>query len=263
MISIITVHLNDWARLMLTAKSVATQHGAPSEWLIKDGGSRLPTAVETGALPTHKWIALPDGGLYDAMNQAIPSAHGDLVHFLNCGDTYWANNTLELVRNAWENAGCPDIIYGNIFDENEGATVVYPAKLSEFYVFRRTVCQQAIFYRRSFLERIGGFSKTYQVCADNELLVRAVLSRTARIAKFDVTLIRYGAAGISASREGMRRGALEVREIRRRYFPIHKRLLYSLAIALTMPRLRTALLARCWGGRVALVYRKIANLLNA
>lgn len=262
MISVITVHLNDWDRLMNTAASVARQRVGLGEWIVKDGASRPQGVTKKHSLPPHRWISMPDNGLYDAMNQSMAHATGDLVQFLNCGDELWSDDTLEKVWSAWQDSNRPDIIYGNVFDESEGAVITYPRKLGEFYVFRRTVCQQAIFYRRGFLKEMGYFDTQYRVCADNDFLVRAVTGGKASFSKIDATLVRYGAGGISSTHDGIGRGLLEVRKIRQQHFSIIKQLLWSSLITSTLPGLRSGLIRRYRGSRLALTYRRIANILN-
>lgn len=71
----------------------------------KDGTVALIRRYENRAM---HWISEPDNGLYDAMNKAAAMATGDYLCFLNAGDTFFSEETVEkMMRSCREAAVLP------------------------------------------------------------------------------------------------------------------------------------------------------------
>lgn len=90
-ISIITVTYNSGATLRDTLESVLQQDYSDYELIIKDGGSTDDTLdicreYEPRFGGRMKLISSPDKGPYDAMNQGIRAASGEVVGMLNSDD---------------------------------------------------------------------------------------------------------------------------------------------------------------------------------
>jgi glycosyltransferase involved in cell wall biosynthesis len=103
-ISIVTVTLNAEDSICRTLRSVANQTYPNLEQIVKDGGSTDQTfaRVQQCVHPRLHIIVKPDIGIYDAMNQGAAAASGQLVLFLNAGDTLLSPTVLEhFVRTAY------------------------------------------------------------------------------------------------------------------------------------------------------------------
>lgn len=113
-ISVITVVYNDVTHIESTIKSYLSQTWTNKEYIVIDGGSNDGTAeiIKQYADKITYWCSEKDEGIYDAMNKGISKATGDWINFLNSGDYYADNHSLEnaLKVEDIENA---DIIYGN------------------------------------------------------------------------------------------------------------------------------------------------------
>ena len=74
------------------------------EILFVDGGSTDGTldVIKKYADKIAYWVSEPDKGIYDAMNKGIKVATGEWINFMNCGDYFVANNTLESVFGSWK-----------------------------------------------------------------------------------------------------------------------------------------------------------------
>lgn len=68
----------------------------------------------------HKVVSEPDKGLYDAMNKGISLATGDYLCFLNAGDSFHEDDTLQQMVHSINGNELPDILYGEtaIVDKN-------------------------------------------------------------------------------------------------------------------------------------------------
>src|SRR5690554_603900 len=105
-LSIITVNLNNQKGLQSTIESVISQTYQNFEHIIIDGGSvdnSIEVIKEFESIfklkrKQLKWVSERDKGIYNAMNKGIKIANGDYLIFMNSGDTFFSNNTLETVR---------------------------------------------------------------------------------------------------------------------------------------------------------------------
>ena len=120
-ITVVTVTYNAEQTLERTLQSVASQTYPHVEHLIVDGLSNDGTlsliqeyAEDNSVCDTPheiQFIREPDSGLYDAMNKAIDNANGDYLVFLNAGDKFHSDDTLERVVETVSS------VHGNEFDE--------------------------------------------------------------------------------------------------------------------------------------------------
>lgn len=80
-ISIITATFNSASTVRDTIESVLNQTHQDWELIIKDGGSKDDTLSICSQYTDERIriIATPDKGIYDAMNQGIEAATGDVI----------------------------------------------------------------------------------------------------------------------------------------------------------------------------------------
>lgn len=206
--SIVSVTLNCADAAARTAESVLAQRGARYEYLVKDGGSSDGTVERLRALGA-RVVARPDDGVYDAMNQALPLCRGEYVVFMNGGDLFAGPDALAAAARAIERHGRPDFLYGDIRSRNrhpflraqeqpaEGRPVHYPGRLGRFWLFRKMICHQAWFVRRSVYEA-RPFDTRYRVLADNAYLLDMVLRRQLRTAHVPQIVAVFEGGGLSA-----------------------------------------------------------------
>jgi glycosyltransferase involved in cell wall biosynthesis len=100
-ISVITITKNDHHGLAATVASVCSQKlSIEIEHIIVDGGSSVRTRSVLGDYIKNKnvkYISEGDKGISDAFNIGVKAASGVYVNFLNSGDTYVDDNTLNMV----------------------------------------------------------------------------------------------------------------------------------------------------------------------
>ena len=198
-LSIITVSLNNVVGLKRTVASVLQQTSRDFEYIVIDGGSTDGTLefLQQNITTFSYWVSEPDEGIYDAMNKGIKVAQGKYLLFLNSGDTFYANNTLEQFE---EELKVPaDLIYGNlqIMRPDDGIKFIhtYPEKL-DFDFFKITsLGHPATFIKRKLFHRYGDYRTDLSIVADWEFFLRTICFHNCsyvRVSKVVATFIEDG-----------------------------------------------------------------------
>ena len=112
--SIITVTYNAEKVLEDTIQSVISQTYHHIEYIIVDGASKDGTLsiINRYRSRIHTVVSEPDKGLYDAMNKGIALASGDYLCFLNAGDCFHEDDTLQQMVHTINGSELPDVLYG-------------------------------------------------------------------------------------------------------------------------------------------------------
>ena len=188
-ITIVTITYNAENTLQPTIESVLAQTYPNVEHLIVDGASHDGTLAiaenyhkQSDAANNGHVVVIqsePDKGLYDAMNKGLHLATGDYVLFLNAGDRFPDNNTLQFVAGqAVRNDKLPAVLYGdtNVVDK-EGHFLhrrrLSPPETLTWRSFRygMLVCHQA-FYARLDIAQSVEYDLRYRYSADVDWCIR-------------------------------------------------------------------------------------------
>ncbi|MBQ5578739.1 MAG: glycosyltransferase, partial [Prevotella sp.] len=154
----------------------------------KDDTLKLANAYQeqntkSGSKHTISCISEPDKGLYDAMNKGIAKATGDYILFLNAGDTFPNNQTLEAISRCTQQQNpLPAVLYGDtdIVDTN-GKFIRHrrlspPTNLSwRSFKHGMLVCHQA-FYARTDIAKQTPYNLQYRFSADVDWCIRIMKS---------------------------------------------------------------------------------------
>jgi glycosyltransferase involved in cell wall biosynthesis len=152
-ITVITVVYNAVSLVEDTIKSVISQRYDDVEYILVDGGSTDGTVdiIKSYEKNIAHWVSESDKGIYDAMNRAIDMASGDWINFLNAGDTFFSEYSVEQMV---ANLSCSvSVVYGDSMIKDGTHLFVARAKQMSptnlIFWGTRTVCHQAMFVRRS------------------------------------------------------------------------------------------------------------------
>ena len=187
-VSVITVCLNHKEGLDRTLASVATQSWGDMEHIVIDGGSTDGSVELLKRRLTDKpfvFVSEPDNGLYDAMNKGWQMADGDLVVFMNAGDTFPSEGVIESFAQAYVSEtwrwgyGCARICDANGHPQTILSFV--PFRLDRLALGLSTVPHQATVMEHELLQELGGFQINAGLAADQELLLRAALVSPPRL----------------------------------------------------------------------------------
>lgn len=183
-------------------KSVASQSCKLYEHIIVDGASTDATVelARRDATERTTIVSEPDRGLYDAMNKGLGLAKGDYVIFLNSGDAFATDTTLELIADTIVDNDYPGIVYGqtrlvdNLRKHVGMRHLTAPEVLTvESFADGMVVCHQAFIVLRKLVDN---YDLRYRFSADYEWCIRC-LQRSKRNVYIPEVIIDYLNEGVT------------------------------------------------------------------
>ncbi|WP_300813987.1 glycosyltransferase family 2 protein [uncultured Bacteroides sp.] len=195
--TVITVCFNAEETLEDTIQSVIAQTYHHVEYIVVDGASkdRTLSIINRYRDRIATVVSEPDKGLYDAMNKGLRLATGDYVCFLNAGDSFHEDDTLQqMVHTLRERSELPDVLYGETALVNAEGHFVRMRRLQApehltWRSFRQgmLVCHQAFFARRTLAEP---YDLRYRFSADFDWCIR-IMKKAKTLHNTHLTLIDY------------------------------------------------------------------------
>ena len=164
--SIVTVSYNMASHIKKTIDSVLGQTFKDFQYVIIDGGSRDKTVeiVKQYGNAIDTFVSEPDLGIYDAMNKGVRLSKGDYVIFMNVGDSFATNRTLQDIVE--EMTDLKGLFYGDSIRESvDGVASVYHESTNKYQLTKKNICHQAIIYPRELLLE-KGFELSFPILAD-------------------------------------------------------------------------------------------------
>lgn len=202
LISIVTVSYNAVATIEQTILSVINQTYSNIEYIIIDGGSTDGTldVIKKYADKIAYWVSEPDKGIYDAMNKGIKVATGEWINFMNCGDYFVANNTLESVFGSGKIYKKAEILYGdsiqlNVEKKINEVVMLDIGKLQYFPIYRHGASFVKTEVHKKYLFDLSK-QKKYGFALDYHCIYR-MYSDGYNFEKIDVFVLSYLKEGIS------------------------------------------------------------------
>ena len=200
--SVITVCYNAEATIEDTIQSVISQTYHHVEYIIVDGASKDRTMDIVNRYREHIAIVVSerDKGLYDAMNKGISLATGDYLCFLNAGDSFHEDDTLQQMVHSIHTPQLPDVLYGETELVDHEGHFLRMRRLSAPEVltwksFRQgmLVCHQAFFPRRDL---VMPYDLRYRFSADFDWCIK-IMKKSKVLHNTHLTLIDYLAEGMT------------------------------------------------------------------
>lgn len=201
-LSVITVVYNNVKHIERTLKSVINQTYSDIEFIVIDGASTDGTlnTIEKYRSDIDILISEPDKGIYDAMNKGLKIASGEYVIFMNSGDEFYGNTTVEQV---FKTSAFADIYYGEteMLDENlvnQGRRRhKAPQQLQlKSFQFGMSVSHQAIIIKKSIVKN---YDSKYQLSADIDWILDAI-TKAQKIVNTQLVIAKYLMGGMSKKR---------------------------------------------------------------
>ena len=204
--SIITVTYNAEATLEDTIQSVISQTYHHIEYIIVDGASKDNTlaVIQKYQERIAHVVSEPDKGLYDAMNKGINLATGDYLCFLNAGDSFHEDDTLQKMVHTLIGNELPDVLYGETALVNAERHFLRMRRLAAPEVLTwksfkggMLVCHQAFFAKRTLAEP---YDLSYRFSADFDWCIR-VMRKARTLHNTHLTLIDYLEEGMTTQNQ--------------------------------------------------------------
>jgi glycosyltransferase involved in cell wall biosynthesis len=223
-LSIITITYQAEKFVDRTIQSVISQGNRPEiEYIIIDGASKDGTLaiVEKYRANIDIIVSEPDRGIYDAMNKGIQQATGDYLIFMNAGDCFASNNTLDSLLEAINNQ--PDVIVGDaLFVDLAGKELglrseVTPHKIPAIlswksFQYGMVICHQSFIVKRSIAPL---YDLTYRLSSDIDWEIHC-LKRSKKTIQLAIPICRYLTGG--ASVQNLKRSWQERFQVMERHF---------------------------------------------
>lgn len=200
--SIITVCYNAEATIEDTIQSVISQTYHHVEYIIVDGASKDGTLDIVNRYRAHIAVIVsePDKGLYDAMNKGIGLATGDYLCFLNAGDSFHEDDTLQQMVHSIHTLQLPDVLYGEtaLVDHEDHFLRMRRLSAPEILTWKSfrqgmLVCHQAFFPRRDL---VMPYDLRYRFSADFDWCIK-IMKKSKVLHNTHLTLIDYLAEGMT------------------------------------------------------------------
>lgn len=225
-LSIITVCYNAEEYIEKTMQSVLVQSYDNIEYLIIDGLSTdrtLDIVKEYQKKYNNiRLVSEKDTGIYNAMNKGASYATGEYIYFLNCGDLFFNDKTVEQVMSKIEK-DAPDILYGDIDIDyrTHKKRILYAERkrLRKLWIaLGITVCHQAVF-AKTVLVKERGFDESFKLWADQEWMMHQLMKKI-DIQTINMPVCIYDGFGASASTDNLEQVFIESDRITKKYAPI-------------------------------------------
>lgn len=176
-ISIVTPSFNQGRFLERTLKSVIDQNYPSVEHIVYDGGSSDESVTLLKKYDAHlaHWKSEVDRGQTDAVNKGLYHATGEVVGWLNSDDIYYPG-AFEAVIAHFTSHPDSNFVFGMADHIDVDDNVIEPY-YTENWSYERLkqlcfICQPAVFFRRTVLEKYGFLDESLNYCMDYEYWLR-------------------------------------------------------------------------------------------
>ena len=202
-ISVVTITYNDAEGFKRTAESVLSQGRLPDQWIVIDGGSTDGTRTILNQLPSWvNWTSAADRGRYDAMNKGLLRCTSDLVWLLHGGDSLAHLDVigqvlLSYAQHDWLWA-YGDAVISSTGNQPDRVWTRKETSTWRYSLGGLAIPHQATVMTRGLVARLGEYSTSFGLAADQEYMLRA--HRVSAPAKLDGQLVVFDAGGAGSSR---------------------------------------------------------------
>lgn len=218
-VSIITVNHNEASGLERTIKSVIAQTYHEIEYIIIDGGSTDESVDIIKKYSDHitYWISEADKGIYHAMNKGIMKVTHDYVLFLNSGDEFYSDKSLQQLAGV---ANGEDFIYGDlVLRENDKEWIShYPSIFTFSYFLTSSLPHPSTLIKHSLFDKIGLYNEQLKIVSDWEFFTKAICKYNATYKHVGKLISVFYVGGISSNAENKKLWEQEIQFVLQKEF---------------------------------------------
>ena len=206
-ISVITINYNNCQGLIKTYDSLRIQVDLKTrvEWIVVDGNSTDGSVDFLHSISSEidKLIVESDKGIYDAMNKGLAAATGEYVWFLNSGDSFYNNLSVDRVCQSIGRSNA-DVLFGDtMFVSETGKNIgliskLKPQKLPRKLTFNgfkygMNVCHQSVIVRREICPK---YNLDYKLASDIDWILE-ILKHNPSSKRVEYTISNFEVGGSS------------------------------------------------------------------
>ena len=199
-ISLISISFNSENTISKTFQSVKNQSFNNYEYLLIDGAS-IDGTLNIAKNQDHilKIISEPDSGIYDAINKGIKNSTGEIIGFLNSDDTFYDENSLKYIADAFDKD--TDCVFGDLIytDINEKIKRIWRGSAFKKGAFKKgwMPAHPTFYCRRSVYEKLGLYDDSFKIAGDFDLMLRFLEKHDIRSKYIPKTLVNMKVGGAS------------------------------------------------------------------
>lgn len=200
LISLVTITYNSFKTVEETLTSVNSQNNSFLEHIVIDGKSSdntLEICNDFGHIS--KIISEPDKGIYDAINKGIKNCTGEIIGFLNSDDTFYDENSLKIISEAFDKD--TDCVFGDLIytDKNENIKRIWKGSEFKKGEFNKgwMPAHPTFYCRRSVYEKLGLYDDSFKIAGDFELMLRFLEKHNIRSKYIPRRLVNMKVGGVS------------------------------------------------------------------
>lgn len=203
-ISVVTAVKNGRQTLPEMLESLKAQTYPDIEHVVQDGGSTdgTLTYLSEDGCGHMALLSAPDGGIYDAINQGISRATGDVIGLLHADDQLAGPDVLAQVALALKDRTI-DGVYGDLQYVARGDTsrVIRHWKAGAYVpaMLRRGWMppHPTLYLRRDVFRRAGLYDTEYRISGDYDGMLRFLTSGDVRLGYIPQVMVRMKIGGAS------------------------------------------------------------------
>ena len=201
--SIIIATLNNEDTILRNLQSIKNQNYKDYEIIIIDGGSNDKTIDRVKKIEFENLnIKSQNGtGVYNAFNEGIISAIGEIIVILNADDFFEEKNALEKISNEFDQDENLSLLMSNIKIINKKKQTLRIYKNNFFknfmFYFGMMPPHPGIFVKKKVYENFGLFNEDFKNAGDFEFLLRVIGKNKIRYKKIDNFLVNMSHGGKS------------------------------------------------------------------
>lgn len=199
-VSVVTIVYNGLDKIENTIISVINQTYKNIEYIVIDGNSDDGTLniIEKYQNKIEYWVSEPDHGIYDAMNKGIFRAKGDWICFINSGDSFYSEESLEKVFDQPISFNTA-VIYADVYVLSFKSKFIKKAEDLNIFEIRLPFSHQSSLVRTSYLKN-RPFNLEYKICADYDFFYPLYLSNRSLFQYVPVVMASFDATdGLSTN----------------------------------------------------------------
>ena len=205
-ISIVTICYNNERDIRATLESVVNQTYNDIEYIIKDGGSKdgTMTIVNEYKDKVAKIISCPDHGIYDAINQGIQAATGEVVGLIHAGDQLHDCAVIAKIANHFMQNDI-DVLYGQSKIVNQRGKIVrinHSPQFNPFYMrLGWAPSHPSIYAKKTVFDKIGYYDLNIGYASDYQWMVRCFYknAKNLKIMRLNGYILRFYMGGESTT----------------------------------------------------------------